>query len=63
MNAKTVSFHRMQDGTHEDYALLEQAERAYAQSLPDRILGALLKLDNSLQGYQVSRLGHSLRKE
>ena len=61
MNANTVSFHRMQDGTREDYELLEQAERAYATSLPDRILGALLKLDNTLQGYQVSRLGHSLQ--
>ena len=61
MNANTVSFHRMQDGTREDYELLEQAEHAYATSLPDRILGALLKLDNTLQGYQVSRLGHSLQ--
>jgi predicted HD phosphohydrolase len=56
-----VSFHRMQDGTHEDYELLEQAERTYAKSLPDRILGALLKLDNTLQGYQLSRLAHSLQ--
>ena len=58
---RSVSFHRMQDGTHEDYELLELAERAYAKSLPDRILGALLKLDNSLQGYQLSRLAHSLQ--
>jgi predicted HD phosphohydrolase len=59
--AKSVSFHRMQDGTREDYELLDQAERVYVQALPDRILEALRKLDNSLQGYQVTRLGHSLQ--
>jgi predicted HD phosphohydrolase len=31
------------------------------RSLPDRILAALRKLDQSLQGYQVTRLGHSLQ--
>jgi predicted HD phosphohydrolase len=59
--AKSVSFHRMQDGTREDYELLDRAERVYVQALPDRILEALLKLDHSLQGYQVTRLGHSLQ--
>jgi predicted HD phosphohydrolase len=58
---KSVSFHRMQDGTREDYELLDRAERVYVQALPDRILEALLKLDHSLQGYQVTRLGHSLQ--
>jgi predicted HD phosphohydrolase len=56
-----VSFHRMQDGTREDYALLDRSERVYAQALPDHILDAMLKLDHTLQGYRVSRLGHSLQ--
>jgi len=56
-----VSFHRMEDGTREDYALLDRAEREFVQALPDRLLAALRKLDHSLQGYPVSRLGHSLQ--
>jgi len=58
---KSVSFHRMEDGTREDYELLERLDRVYVQSLPDHVLGALLKLGNTLQGYQVSRLSHSLQ--
>src|SRR6202041_1326566 len=59
--ARLVSFHRMEDGTREDYELLEESERDYIQALPDRILAALRKLDVGLQGYPVSRLGHSLQ--
>ncbi len=59
--AGVVSFHRMEDGTREDYALLDRAEREYVQALPERLLAALRKLDHSLQGYPVSRLGHSLQ--
>jgi predicted HD phosphohydrolase len=56
-----VSFRRMEDGTREDYLLLDQSERAYAVALADRVLEALRKLDHSLEGYPVSRLGHSLQ--
>jgi predicted HD phosphohydrolase len=59
--AGVVSFQRMEDGTREDYALLDRAERDYVHALPDRLLEALRKLDQSLQGYPVSRLGHSLQ--
>jgi len=59
--AKVVSFRRMEDGTREDYELLERGEREYVRTLPDRILAALQKLDQSLPGYPVSRLGHSLQ--
>jgi len=60
-DAGVVSFHRMQDGTREDYELLDRFERDYVRALPDRVLAALRKLDDSLQGYPVSRLGHSLQ--
>jgi predicted HD phosphohydrolase len=56
-----VSFRRMEDGTREDYLLLDKSEREYAVALPDHVLGALRKLDHSLEGYPVSRLGHSLQ--
>lgn len=56
-----VSFRRMEDGTREDYLLLDRSERAYAAGLADRVLEAVRKLDHSLEGYPVSRLGHSLQ--
>jgi predicted HD phosphohydrolase len=56
-----VSFRRMEDGTREDYLLLDKSERDYAVHLPDHVLEALRRLDHSLEGYPVSRLGHSLQ--
>jgi predicted HD phosphohydrolase len=58
---KTVSFRAMKDGTREDYLLLDQSERDFAVTLPARVLEAMRKLDHSLQGYPVSRLGHCLQ--
>ena len=59
--SRIVSFRRMEDGTREDYLLLDESERDFAAGLPDRVLDALGKLDNSLAGYPVSRLEHSLQ--
>ena len=56
-----ASFTRMDQGTKEDYALLHNLEREFIAALPDRLLSALEALDNSLAGYQVSRLTHSLQ--
>src|ERR1700755_495815 len=58
---RDVSFRRMEDGTKEDYDLLDESEKVYAAGLPGRILQAVRKLDHSLEGYPVSRLGHSLQ--
>jgi predicted HD phosphohydrolase len=58
---KMVSFRRMENGSREDYELLDKSEREYAKQLPDHILAALMKLDHSLEGYPISRLGHSLQ--
>ena len=58
---RIVSFRRMQDGTREDYLLIEESEKKYAANLPQRVLESLGKLDHSLEGYPVSRLGHSLQ--
>ena len=59
--SQLVSFRRMEDGTQEDYELLDRSEREYAKGLPDSVLASLRKLDHSLSGYPVSRLGHSLQ--
>jgi len=59
--SRIVSFRRMEDGTKEDYELLERSEREYAQRLPEHVLAAVRRLDHSLEGYPISRLGHSLQ--
>jgi predicted HD phosphohydrolase len=59
--SRLVSFRAMQDGTRDDYLLLDESERVYAQGLADRVLEGLARLDHSLEGYPVSRLGHSLQ--
>jgi predicted HD phosphohydrolase len=58
---KTVSFTRMEDGTAEDYALLDSFEEAFMKGLPDRLLRALDGLKGSFDGYQVTRYDHSLQ--
>ena len=59
--SRVVSFRAMQDGTREDYLLLDESERAYAAGLADRVLGQLARLDHTLEGYPLTRLGHSLQ--
>ena len=55
---RIVSFRQMKDGTKEDYLLLDESEKKYAAGLGQRVLESLRKLDHSLEGYPVSRLGH-----
>ena len=56
-----VKFTQMKDGTKEDYDLLSKYEEKFSKDLPDRILEALKNLDSSVDGYQVTRLEHSLQ--
>ena len=58
---QTVAFTQMKDGTAEDYQFLHVLENEYIQALPDGLLLALGRLGDSIQGYQVSRLEHSLQ--
>jgi len=57
----SVSFTQMKDGTKEDYDFLTEHEIAYTKGTADRLLKALVSLDESLSGYQITRLGHSLQ--
>ena len=61
MSQQTVSFTQMKNGTREDYELLERLENEYCRGLPNRLLAALRGLENTLSGYQISRLEHSLQ--
>ncbi len=55
-------FTRMQDGTAEEFALIEAAETEYARTLPTRVLDAVRALETGgASGYAVSRLEHSLQ--
>ncbi|MEI6098872.1 MAG: peptidase, partial [Alphaproteobacteria bacterium] len=56
-----VKFTAMKDGDREDYEFLTIHETEYAAKTADRLLGALEQLDESLSGYQITRLGHSLQ--
>jgi predicted HD phosphohydrolase len=56
-----VSFTQMKDGTKEDYDFLTEHEIAHTKGTADRLLTALVQLDEGLSGYQITRLGHSLQ--
>ncbi|MDG1205047.1 MAG: hypothetical protein P8N51_06710 [Pseudomonadales bacterium] len=58
---QTVNFTRLENGTREEYALLDRMEDEYKAGLPDRILQSLRKLEHSISGYRISRLEHSLQ--
>lgn len=59
---KTVSFTQMKDGTGEDYALLHDLEKPYHAMTADRILAELRRQgENTLEGYRITRLDHSLQ--
>ncbi|MFC2968832.1 HD domain-containing protein [Acidimangrovimonas pyrenivorans] len=56
-----VKFTQMKDGDREDYEFLTAHETEYAAKTGARLLTALVELDASLSGYQITRLGHSLQ--
>jgi predicted HD phosphohydrolase len=56
-----VKFRQMKDGTKEEFAFLTAHETQYAAGTADRLIAALVELDTSLSGSQVTRLGHSLQ--
>ena len=56
-----VSFKEMKKGTKEDYLLLDSHEKEFIQNTPDRIMNFLSTMKETLEGYQISRLEHSLQ--
>ena len=58
---KKVSFTEMKNGTKEDYLFLDKNEKDFANKTADRILKFMSNLTETLEGYQVSRLEHSLQ--
>ena len=58
---KKVSFTEMKNGTKDDYQLLEKLETEYERKTADRILDYLAAQTTTLEGYQITRLEHSLQ--
>ena len=58
---KKVKFIQMKNGKKEDYLLLDKHEKKFAKKTPDRILKYMSGLTSTLEGYQISRLEHSLQ--
>lgn len=56
-----VKFTAMKDGDKEDYDFLTEHETAFTKGTADRLLKAMVQLDEGLSGYKISRLGHSLQ--
>ncbi|QIE45365.1 HD domain-containing protein [Pseudohalocynthiibacter aestuariivivens] len=56
-----VSFTQMKDGTKEDYEFLTAHEIDHTKHTAQRLLKALVELDEGLSGYQITRLGHSIQ--
>ncbi|PTE10469.1 HD domain-containing protein [Mesorhizobium helmanticense] len=57
----TVKFTAMKDGDKDDYEFLTAHEIDYAAKTGERLLDALVQLDEGLSGYKITRLGHSLQ--
>jgi len=58
---KKVSFTEMKNGTKDDYLFLDRHEKNFASKTADRILKFMSGLTETLEGYQISRLEHSLQ--
>ncbi|MCG3774157.1 MAG: hypothetical protein JW395_0974 [Nitrospira sp.] len=62
MAAEKANFTRMQDGTAEEYAAIEEADAKYFADLPGRVAAAVAGLaKEGLGGYAVDRTQHSLQ--
>ena len=58
---KTVNFTKMKDGTKDEYLLLDEYEQDYIKGTADRILKFMKGLTQTLEGYKITRLEHSLQ--
>ena len=51
----------MKNGTKQDYLFLDKKEKDFANKTAERILEFMSNLTKTLEGYQISRLEHSLQ--
>lgn len=60
-NEARAKFHRMTDGTQDDWMLIVKNAMAFNQKLPERVLAHLNLLRGDFGGFAVDRLEHSLQ--
>ena len=58
---KKVNFTQMKDGTKEEYLFLDKLEKECISGTGERIIRYLKQYDVTIEGYQISRLEHSLQ--
>ena len=58
---KKVSFTEMKNGSKEEYLFLDKNEKNFANKTAERIIKFMSNLTETLEGYQISRLEHSLQ--
>ena len=58
---KKVNFTEMKNGSREDYELLEKYEKNFERKTADRLIKYLASQTTTLEGYQITRLEHSLQ--
>ena len=51
----------MKDGTKDEYLFLDKLEKEFISGTGERIIKYLQQYDETIEGYQVSRLEHSLQ--
>ena len=51
----------MKDGTKDEYLFLDKLEKEYISGTGERIIKYLRQYDETIEGYQISRLEHSLQ--
>jgi len=56
-----IKFKQMKDGTKEEYLFLSKHEKKYIEGTADRLIKFMSGLSNTLEGYQITRLEHSLQ--
>ena len=56
-----VKFTQMKDGTKDDYLFLDKHEKKYIEGTADRIIKFMSGLNDTLEGYKITRLEHSLQ--
>lgn len=60
-SSAVVNFIHMEDGSKEDYELLDRYEHAFKEGAVDRVLAHLDLLRGSMGGYRISRYDHCLQ--
>ncbi len=58
---KQVAFTQMKDGTHAEYQFLRELEEDFASKTYERVMAYLSESEETLPGYRITRLQHSLQ--